>query len=107
MLIYYNSYINIYILYMDNWKTKKKISATRREYASMKARERETPATLTLSDKRLLSMDEFCVYSGLGVNVARNVARTTGALFRVGRRVLVDRVKFDRYCDENTEADAQ
>lgn len=71
----------------------------------MKAREREMSVALTLSDKRLLSMDEFCVYSGLGVNVARNVAETTGALFRVGRRVLVDRVKFDRYCDENAEAE--
>lgn len=60
---------------------------------------------VTLSDKRLLSMDEFCIYAGLGSNVARSVAESTGALFKVGRRVLVDRVKFDRYCDENTGAE--
>ena len=59
-----------------------------------------------MSDKRLLSMEEFRVYSGLGENVARNVAESTGAIFRVGRRVLVDRVKFDRFCDENTEVES-
>jgi Excisionase from transposon Tn916. len=59
-----------------------------------------------LSDKRLLSMEEFRVYAGLGGNVARNVAESTGAIFRVGRRVLVDRVKFDRFCDDNSEIDS-
>lgn len=29
-------------------------------------------------------MDEFCIYAGLGTNTARNIAETTGALFRVG-----------------------
>ena len=72
----------------------------------MRAKEREG-IIVTLSDKRLLSMDEFCIYAGLGGNMARNVAETTGALFKVGRRVLVDRVKFDRYCDANTEAEAE
>ncbi len=51
-------------------------------------------------------MDEFCIYAGLGTNTARNIAETTGALFRVGHRVLVDRVKFDKYCDENSEIEA-
>lgn len=73
----------------------------------MRARERETTAVVMLSDKRLLSMDEFCVYAGLGSSAARNVAETTGSLFKIGRRVLVDRVKFDRYCDENTEAETE
>lgn len=72
----------------------------------MVARDRGN-VVISLSDKRLLSMDEFCIYAGLGASIARNVAETTGALFRVGRRVLVDRVKFDRYCDENTEAEAE
>lgn len=72
----------------------------------MRAKEREG-IVVTLSDKRLLSMDEFCIYAGLGTSIARNVAETTGALFRVGRRVLVDRAKFDRYCDENTETEAE
>ncbi len=70
-------------------------------------RERQRDMTIAmLSDKRLLSMEEFRVYAGLGGNVARNVAESTGAIFRVGRRVLVDRVKFDRFCDDNSEIDS-
>ena len=71
----------------------------------MRARSRDE-IVVVLSDKRLLSMDEFCIYAGLGTNTARNIAETTGALFRVGHRVLVDRVKFDKYCDENSEIEA-
>ena len=51
-------------------------------------------------------MDEFCIYAGLGANTSKIIAETTGALFRVGHRVLVDRVKFDKYCDENNEIEA-
>lgn len=72
----------------------------------MYAKKREG-IVITLSDKRLLNMDEFCIYAGLGSNVARNVAEATGALFRVCRRVLVDRVKFDKFCDENTEIEKE
>ncbi|NBH99972.1 hypothetical protein D3Z42_17855, partial [Lachnospiraceae bacterium] len=60
----------------------------------MNERKRDVAITM-LSDKRLLSIEEFRAYAGLGENVARNVAERTGAVFRVGRRVLVDRVKFD------------
>lgn len=71
----------------------------------MNERKRDVAVTM-LSDKRLLSMEEFRLYAGLGNNVARNVAKSTGAIFRVGRRVLVDRVKFDKFCDENSEIDS-
>ncbi len=71
----------------------------------MKVKGCEVDVMVTLSDKRLLNMDEFRIYAGLGSNVARNVAEKTGALFKVGRRVLVDKVKFDKYCDENSEVD--
>ncbi len=71
----------------------------------MRERKREMTITM-LSDKRLLSMEEFRVYAGLGGNVARNVAESTGAIFKVGRRVLVDRVKFDKFCDENSEIES-
>lgn len=68
--------------------------------------ERKRDVTITmLSDKRLLSMEEFRTYAGLGGNSARSVAESTGAVFRVGRRVLVDRVKFDKFCDENSEVE--
>lgn len=71
----------------------------------MRERKRDIAVTM-LSDKRLLSMEEFRVYAGLGGSVARNVAESTGAIFRVGRRVLVDRVKFDKFCDENSEIES-
>lgn len=59
---------------------------------------------ISLSDKRLLSMDEFAIYTSMGINRTRELAELSGALFRAGRRVLVDRAKFDRWCDEHTEA---
>ncbi len=59
---------------------------------------------VTLSDKRLLDVNEFCMYASVGRNTALELMKTTGALFRVGRRTLVDRVKFDRWCDEHSEA---
>lgn len=68
----------------------------------MVARERTT-AIVTLSDKRLLSIDEFGVYASIGICKARELAETTGSLFKVGKRVLVDRVKFDKWCDEHSE----
>ena len=61
--------------------------------------------TCTLSDKRLLSIDEFSIYASCGIVKAREIAVTTGALFKIGKKCLVDRVKFDRYCDENTSVD--
>lgn len=68
----------------------------------MVARNREN-YTVTLSDKRLLNMDEFAIYTGIGVCKTRELAEVSGALFRAGKRVLVDRVKFDRWCDANCE----
>lgn len=56
-----------------------------------------------LSDKRLLSIDEFCTYAGVGKSSALDIIETTGCKFKIGRRTLIDRAKFDRYCDENTE----
>lgn len=69
----------------------------------MVAREK-TDTMVTLSDKRLLSIDEFGIYASIGICKAREIAEATGSLFKVGKRVLVDRVKFDRWCDEHNEA---
>lgn len=60
--------------------------------------------TISLSDKRLLSMDEFAIYTSMGMNKTRDLAELSGALFKAGRRLLVDRAKFDRWCDEHNEA---
>ena len=59
---------------------------------------------ISLSDKRLLSMDEFAIYTSMGMNRTRELAELSGALFRAGWRILVDRAKFDRWCYEHTEA---
>ena len=68
----------------------------------MVAREK-ADTMVTLSDKRLLSIDEFGIYASIGICKAREMAEATGSLFKVGKRVLVDRVKFDRWCDEHSE----
>lgn len=69
----------------------------------MVARDRGN-VVISLSDKRLLSMDEFAIYTSMGMNKTRELAELSGALFKAGRRQLVDRAKFDRWCDENDEA---
>lgn len=69
----------------------------------MVARDRGN-VVISLSDKRLLSMDEFAIYASMGANKTRELAEMSGSLFRVGRRILVDRAKFDRWCDEHNEA---
>jgi hypothetical protein len=68
----------------------------------MKARNRENTA-FGLSDRRLLSIEDFCDYASVGRNVGMDMAKEADALFKAGRRVLIDRVKFDHYCDQNSE----
>lgn len=70
----------------------------------MIARKEPMEVIVTLSDKRLITMDEFCVYASVGLAKARELSKLSGALFKVGARTLVDRVKFDRWCDERNEA---
>lgn len=64
---------------------------------------RELAMISGLSDKRLLSIDEFCTYASVGKSSALDIIEKTGCKFKIGRRVLIDRAKFDRYCDENKE----
>lgn len=75
---------------------------TERSFDDMVARDRGN-VVISLSDKRLLSMDEFAIYTSMGANKRRELAELSGSLFRAGRRLLVDRAKFDRWCDANTE----
>lgn len=59
-----------------------------------------------LNEKRLLSLEEFCEYAGsIGICTARKYVRKIGVEVRIGGRCLVDRVKFDRWCDANTAAE--
>lgn len=52
--------------------------------------------------KRLLNRAELCTYIGMGHVRAEEWAREHGALKRIGRRVLYDRVAIDKAIDENT-----
>lgn len=64
--------------------------------------EPEVPAArIPLNEKRLLSLEEFCEYAGgIGICTARRHGRKIGVEVRIGGRCLVDRVKFDRWCDQ-------
>lgn len=57
-----------------------------------------------LTEKRLLKLKEFCAYSGLGQNMAREFAKRIGIEKRIGHKVLYDRVLFDKWCDDNGSA---
>lgn len=52
-----------------------------------------------LTEKRLLCLEEFCIYSGLGQHTVRSLAADLGIKKQIGRRVLYDRVLFDQWCN--------
>lgn len=59
-----------------------------------------------LNEKRLLSIEEFCQYAGgIGERTARKYIREIAVAVRIGGRVLVDREKFDQWCDEHGTAE--
>ncbi len=51
---------------------------------------------------RLLNTDELMVYSGLGRNRSVELGDIAGARIRIGKRVLWDRQKLDKYFDSLT-----
>jgi hypothetical protein len=53
-----------------------------------------------LNEKRLLSVEEFQLYSSLGRNSAFKMIKEVGCGIRFGRRLLVDRQKFDNWCSK-------
>lgn len=64
----------------------------------------EDPKHKNLMEKRLLNIEEFCFYSGLKRKLVSRLAKEIGIEKRIGRRVMYDRVLFDRWCDSNNEA---
>lgn len=54
-----------------------------------------------LSDKALLSMEEFKTYCGVGYNAALEFAEKAQCRVEIGRRVLYNRKKFDEWCEKN------
>ena len=55
---------------------------------------------MSIKDKRLLNINEFKQYASVGRNTAIELAKESGAVFRCGRRFLIDRVRFDQWCDD-------
>lgn len=68
----------------------------------MNVRDKGT-SVISLTDKRLLDIGEFSIYTSVGTAAARELAETANAIFKIGRRILVDRVKFDQWCNEHSE----
>lgn len=58
--------------------------------------------TETLLNKKILNLKELQHYTGLGRDASRRLAYESGAVFKVGRRVLINRDTLDRYVDEKT-----
>ncbi len=48
-----------------------------------------------LSEKRLFSVPEFQIYASIGRNNAFKLIQQAGCEIRIGKRIFVDRVKFD------------
>ena len=56
---------------------------------------------IPLTERRLLSIAEFRIYAGgISDGIARRHAEEIGAVVRISDRVLVDRVKFDQWCEQ-------
>lgn len=54
---------------------------------------------------RMLDVKQLAYYMGIGLTNTRLIGEKTGALKRIGRRILFDRVIIDKYLDELTEED--
>ena len=55
--------------------------------------------TFTLKEKRLLTMKEFQMYSGIGRNNAFKLVHNQGFGIKIGKKIFVDRKAFDDWCD--------
>lgn len=53
-------------------------------------------------EKRLYSLKEFTIYTGLGMTKAREIAKRHECDFtiRMGNKIFIDIVKFDKYMDK-------
>lgn len=56
-------------------------------------------------EKRLLDVDELCVYIGMGRSKGVEWAKKIGASVRIGRRLLFDKNIIDKAIDEARESD--
>lgn len=52
-----------------------------------------------INNSRLLNLQDLMVYVGLGRSKAIDFGKESGAIVRIGRRVLYDRERLDKYID--------
>ena len=52
-----------------------------------------------LDGKRYVSMDELRQYTSLGRDSAMKIGRDSGAIIKIGRRVVYDLKKIDEYLE--------
>ena len=52
------------------------------------------------SNCRYMSVNNAMIYTGLGRNTLRKLAEEADAIRRVGKRVLIDKIKLDEYIDK-------
>lgn len=57
-----------------------------------------------LNEKRCLTVEEFQAYMGVGRNNALKIIKVSGCGKKVGRKILVDRMAFDIWMDNISEA---
>lgn len=57
----------------------------------------------SMNEKRLLDVNEVCVYLSLGRNRGVEFAKSVGAERKIGRRALYDKKVIDKALDEMTE----
>lgn len=53
--------------------------------------------------KKFLSLTEMMQYMSLGRNSAMSLAAASGAVWKAGRRVLINRAVLDRYCETHKQ----
>lgn len=63
-------------------------------YRKMEKRVNDFPV---VSEKRLLDVNDVCIYLSLGRNKAKEFGKNIGAQVKIGKRVLYDRVIIDSY----------
>lgn len=66
-------------------------------------RARENQLLTNLQDKRLLDVNEVCLYLNLGRSKGIEFAKAVGAERKIGRRQLFDRKALDKYFDEQMQ----
>lgn len=58
-----------------------------------------------LDEKRLLDINELCLYLSMGKTKLIYFAKENGFEVRIGSRVLYDRRKVDKWCDAQSGID--